>query len=80
LAVIVNCESVLASPGVTDNQLPPPVTLVVKDTGEEADRLSFWVRGVVDPTIADGIQDAGLGVMVGGAAPVAVIRPPVRLN
>lgn len=73
---------VFSSAGVTDSQLPVPfvLTLVVNETGAEADRLIVWVSRVVEPMVAVGVQDRGLGVMVGGGAPVAVIAPPLMSN
>jgi hypothetical protein len=70
---------VLASAGVTDSQ-PEDVALVVNETAAAAAKLTVCDRTAVEPKAADGVHDAGVGVMVGGAVPVAVMAPFVRLN
>ena len=79
--VTVKDERVLASAGVTESQLPPAaVALVKNETGELADKVTVLVIGVVEPTVALAVTGEGLGVIVGGAEPVATICPPVRPN
>jgi len=80
--VMVRLEVVFAGVvGVTESQLPPDVVVAaaVKDTAEEADKVTGCEKGVVEPMMAVGVQEAGLGVMAGGRAPVAAIVALVRL-
>src|ERR1700733_7780696 len=68
-------ELVFAAAGETDSQFPKTLvlTLVVNDTGAEAEKVTFCVKAVVEPIAAVGVQAVGLGVTVGGAVPVARI-------
>lgn len=81
-AVTDRAEVVLASAGVTESQLPPEVVdaAVVNDTAADADKLIVWVKGTVEPNGAVGVQPLGLGVMAGGAEPVATMFPSTRAN
>src|ERR1700722_19186531 len=71
--------------GATDSQLPPlvGVALVKNETASPAGvgvNGTFCVKGIVEPSGAEGVQDAWLGVTEGAAVPVATKVALVRLN
>jgi hypothetical protein len=69
----------------TDSQLPPlvVVALVKNETASPAGfvvNVTFCVKGIVEPSGAEGVQDAGLGITEGGGVPVATKVALLRLN
>ena len=74
-------EDELSWAGVTDSHGPPEVVtaLAMNETSEDGTDVEnemVCVRGVVEPgEIAGGVQDAMLGVTVGGAVPLAKMLP-----